>query len=266
MVKDSIVDSSKPNPGRIYDYVLGGGHNFEVDRIAAEELKKLTPFVHKYARLQRWSLKMIAEELTLKRGYDVIIDFASGLPTNDHLHFQVSPETTVIYSDIDPVTVQYAQEILEGTPNARTFESDAGYPDMLLSNPEVQEILKGRRKVAFVLWGVSSFLSDDAIKNAAQVLYDWAAPGSCLAFNSQTMLPDHPLLGPTLDIYKRMGVTLYARRPEDHLALLEPWRIDGDGFTPLLKWHGFEESEFVSDDYREFGPTGGGHGAYFMKP
>ncbi len=32
----SIADASKPNAGRIYDYVLGRNHNFEVDRQAAQ--------------------------------------------------------------------------------------------------------------------------------------------------------------------------------------------------------------------------------------
>ena len=37
----SIADASKPNAGRIYDYVLGGSLNFEVDRQAAREAIKL---------------------------------------------------------------------------------------------------------------------------------------------------------------------------------------------------------------------------------
>ena len=35
MSKESVVDASRPNAGRIYDYILGGSHNFEVDRQAA---------------------------------------------------------------------------------------------------------------------------------------------------------------------------------------------------------------------------------------
>ena len=266
MVKNSIVDSSRPNPGRMYDYVLGGGHNFEVDRIAAEQVKKVLPYTSKYARLQRWSLRTIAEELSLKRGYDVIIDFASGLPTNDHIHFRVPKETTVVYSDIDEVTVRYAQEILEGTSNAWVFKSDAGKPDELLSNPDVQKILDGRRKVAFVYWGVSCFLSDDAIRNAARTLYDWAAPGSCLAFNSQTGDSERPEVREAVEIYRKMGTAVYIRKAEEHLPLLEPWQIEGDGFVSLLEWHGFEESEFVGDPENAYGPTLGGHGAYFIKP
>ena len=87
MPQDNIVDASKPSAGRIYDYLLGGNHNFEVDRQAGDQVLKLLPFSSKYVRLQRWALQDIAVELSEKRGYDVIIDFASGLPTNDHIHF-----------------------------------------------------------------------------------------------------------------------------------------------------------------------------------
>ncbi len=34
MPKESIVDASVPSAGRMYDYYLGGHHNFEVDRQA----------------------------------------------------------------------------------------------------------------------------------------------------------------------------------------------------------------------------------------
>ena len=32
---NNISDSSKPNSGRIYDYLLGGHHYFDVDKEAA---------------------------------------------------------------------------------------------------------------------------------------------------------------------------------------------------------------------------------------
>jgi hypothetical protein len=41
----------------MYDYFLGGSHNFDVDRQAAEQVIKLMPFVTKFARLQRWTLQ-----------------------------------------------------------------------------------------------------------------------------------------------------------------------------------------------------------------
>ncbi|MEO5726694.1 MAG: SAM-dependent methyltransferase, partial [Byssovorax sp.] len=32
------IDTTIPHPGRIYDFVLGGHHNFEADRLAAKKI------------------------------------------------------------------------------------------------------------------------------------------------------------------------------------------------------------------------------------
>ncbi|HSN76733.1 MAG TPA: SAM-dependent methyltransferase, partial [Anaerolineae bacterium] len=140
MSKESIVDASVPSAGRIYDYLLGGHHNFEVDRQAATMLTQLIPFASKFVRLQRWCLQDLAYELTAVRGYDTIIDFASGLPTQDHLHFVVPNGTKVIYSDYDPIVVEYAREILGNTPNVHFFEADARRPEELYIGGIAQDL------------------------------------------------------------------------------------------------------------------------------
>src|SRR3954465_2141329 len=133
MTTESIIDTSKPSAGRIYDYILGGHHNFEVDRQAADQIMHHVPFITKAMRLQRWCLQDLALELTEKRGFDIIIDFASGLPTNDHIHHVVPAGTTVIYSDFDPMVVEYSREILANTSNIYFFQADARRPEELLN-------------------------------------------------------------------------------------------------------------------------------------
>lgn len=267
MSPESIIDDKRPNPGRMYDYMLGGFHNFEIDRQAADEVLKHLPFMAKNMRLQRWALQDIAEELE-RRGYDVIIDFASGLPTNDHIHHKVSQDVTVIYSDYDPVVVEYGVDILkDASPNVYFFESDAGTPEVLLGRPEVQKILNGRRKVAFVYWGVSLFLSDDNLKHAFQVLYEWAAPGSCLVFNAQAtdVNLDNPASQAVIKVYERTGSKLYFRSLKDYSNILKPWPVDEKTFVSLLDWHGFDQSLLSQEDARTFGPMGSGFGAYLFK-
>jgi len=53
-----------------------------------------------------------------------------------------------------------------------------------LNNPDVQKILGGRRKVAIGFWGFSTFVTDAELRNSLRAIYDWAAPGSCMAYNS----------------------------------------------------------------------------------
>ncbi len=264
---ESIIDASRPSPGRIYDYLLGGYHNFEVDRQAADQLKKMFPSLEKGMRLQRWCLQDLAMELTQKRGYDVIIDFASGLPTQDHIHYVVPTGTTVIYSDFDPVSVEYAQDILKDTPNVYYFEADARTPEELLHRPEVEAVLHGRRDVGFVYWGVSAYLSDEDILHAAQELYRWSGPHSTWAFNAQGAinLADSSMTQETRKIYEQAGSNMFFRSLERFAELLQPWCLDRKGFVSLFEWHGFD-TNMLTPEEREFTGAGGGNfGAYLTK-
>ncbi len=264
MVRESIVDASRPNAGRVYDYILGGHHNFEVDRMAAEQIIQYVPFTPKACRLQRWCLQDIAVELTEKRGYDLIIDFASGLPTNDHIHYVVPEGTTVIYSDYDPVVVEYAREILGNTPNVYFFEADARRPEEFLNRPEVQQIIGNRRDVAIVYWSVAAFLTVEEIAHAARALYDWSGPKSCWAFHAQGAgsTVDDPDAVRLRQVYAQMGSPIYARTLEDYQEAVAPWKVDEKGYVSLLDWHGLDQSIMTDEDRRAIGAAGGGYAGY----
>ena len=267
MPKESIVDASIPSAARIYDYLLGGHHNFQVDRMAAEQLVALAPFFRKTMRLQRWCLQDIAHELTVGRGYDVIIDFASGLPTQDHIHAIVPRGTTVVYSDYDPVVVEYAREILGDTPNVYFFEADARRPEELLYHPEVVQLLNGRRNVALVYWGIPIFLTDQDLVDATRTLHAWAGDDACLVFNAQgaDANKNDPGMVQMFKIYEGMGSPFHIRSKNEYLKLIAPWTPDEKGFISLLQWHGLDSSELSQEDSSQFGPTGAGYGAYLRK-
>ncbi len=263
----STIDVSKPNAGRIYDYVLGGHHKFEADRQAAEFLIQRIPFLPKAMRMQRWCLQDLAVELTEKRGHDLIIDFASGLPTQDNIHTIVTAGTTVIYSDNDPIVVEYAREILRGTPNVHFFHADARRPEELLNRPELKAIIGDKRNVGLVLWGVTTFLTDDEIAHISQYLYEWAGPKATFAFEAQGALDlkDSPMLADVMKSYEQTGSRMYIRPLARFEQLIPPWRIDGGKFISLLDWHGFDPSLMTAEERQLAGPGGGNYGAYLVK-
>jgi hypothetical protein len=252
----------------MYDYYLGGHHNFEVDRQAAEQVLELVPFVPKAMRLQRWCLRDIAEELTERRGFDIIIDFASGLPTNDHIHHMVPEGTTVIYSDYDEVVVEYAQDILGDTPDVHFFHADIRQPKDLLTRPEVERVVGNERNVALVSWGIANYLTSDELSSVADTLYDWTGPESCWAFHAQNAgaNPEDPAVAEVMQIYKRMGKPFYLRSLEAYKELIYPWRAGEEGFISLVEWHGFDSSKLMSEEtMQSVGAAGVGYGAYLVK-
>lgn len=267
MTNESIIDTTKPSAGRIYDYLLGGHHNFEVDRQAASQISTLLPFLPKAMRLQRWCLQDLAVELAEKRGFDVIIDFASGLPTNDHIHHVVPKGTTVIYSDFDPVVVEYAREILADTPDVHFFHADARRPDELLNRPGIEEILRGRRDIAIVYWGIAAFLNEEDISYAARFLYDWSGPNACFAYLAQGagVNTDDPKMAATMQIYAKMGSALTFHSLAKTHHMLHPWRPDEHGFVDFINWHSLTRDTMAQEDLAAFSESGGAFGAYLIK-
>ena len=265
MPEKTIADASVPNAGRIYDYLLGGHHNFEIDRQVGDKMKELMPFIPKQMRLARWCLQDLARTLTEERGFKIIMDFASGLPTMDHLHTAVAPGTTVIYSDHDPVCVEYGREILGDTPNTYYFEADARRPEELLARSEVREILGDNRHVAFVYWGVSMYLSDEDIAHAARTLYDWSDETSCLAFYISVGPEESPGIVEAIELTRQLvGEERYLRPLEVFKELVRPWRPDELGYRTMEEWHGIEVA-MSEEDLKAFAAGGGGYGVYLVK-
>jgi hypothetical protein len=264
MPEKTIADASVPNAGRVYDYMLGGHHNFEIDRRAGDQMKEAAPFLPKAMRLSRWCLQDVASTLTEERGFNTIIDFASGLPTVDHLHTAVAPGTTVIYSDRDPVCVEYAVEILGDTPNVHYFQADCRRPEELLARSEAKEILGNNRHAAFVYWGISMYISDEDIAHAARVLYDWSDEDSCLAFNLTIVDPGATPVTKAIELFRQMGETISLRSIEDFQELVSPWHTDELGFRAMDEWHGIEVP-MSEEDLKGWSTGGGTYGVYLVK-
>lgn len=263
----SIADSSKPNPGRIYDFLLGGNHNFEVDRLAAEQLIKVLPLIPKAIKHVRWFLGEAVRRLT-EEGFRHFLDFASGLPTVDHIH-QVAPKgTRVIYSDIDPVTVSYGQEIIKAIPEARYVHCDAGEPEKLLRSGVVGELFGANRRIAIGFNGITWFLPDEKIAHAMKALHDWAAPGSKLFLTTEDTVSavggeEDSRIKSVADMYRSMGQPFFARTRPRLLEIMAPWRILDPGFKVVEEW--IDIGATVSDQVREQWGGGGLFGAFFAK-
>jgi hypothetical protein len=200
------------------------------------------PFFPKLFKLIRWFLGEAVRRLC-EEGYTQFIDFASGLPTMDHIH-QIAPAgTKVAYSDIDPVTVAYGQEIIKDNPYVRYAVCPAEKPEELLSSPLVAQLIGGDRKVAIGFNGVAYFLPDEALQYAMKALYDWAARGSRLflcdiGINASAAAPEAGL--EMMKLYDKLGQPLYVRSQETLRALVKPWKAMEPGYLPLEDWVGMK--------------------------
>ncbi|HEX6289558.1 MAG TPA: SAM-dependent methyltransferase [Herpetosiphonaceae bacterium] len=242
-----------PNAARIYNYTLGGTHNFPADRAAAEYMFSLVPSTPKWVRMLRDFLQQAARQLW-DEGFTHFIDFASGLPTDDHIH-HVLPDAKIVYSDLDPYTYAQAQQMVGHLPNVLYLNHDIREARSLLESPQVRDFLGGERRVAFGLNGITVFLSPDEIRRLFHDLYDWAAPGSKLYITYETKAPGlmTPRMEQFLDMFRQAGSPFWLYSLEESIALSEPWQLPPNGLVSLQDFLGLPPDYITEEDYEGVG-------------
>ena len=242
-----------PNAARIYDYTLGGSHFFPVDQAAAEYMFSLVPSTPKWVRMLRAFLQRAGQQLWAE-GFTHFIDFASGLPTDDHIH-HVLPDAKIVYSDLDPYTYAEAQKLVADLPNVRYFQHDVRDARSLLESAELQEFLGGTRRVAFGLNGITVFLSPDEIRALFRDLYDWAAPGSKLYITYETKEPGRttPQMEQFIDIFRQAGAPFWLYSVEEAIMLSQPWQLPAPGLVPLREFLELPADYLTEADYEGVG-------------
>lgn len=112
------IDTERPSAGRIYDYVLGGRHNYAVDREFAEQQLREAPQMRVGMVTNREFLRR-AVRFAVESGIRQFVDIGSGLPTQGNAHEvadEVAPgECRVVYIDNEPIAHAHAQILLEDT-------------------------------------------------------------------------------------------------------------------------------------------------------
>src|SRR5947209_17677394 len=110
------VDPERPSAARMWDYLLGGAHNFAADRRVAEQSIAFKPDLPELAREVRAFIHR-AVTFMAEAGIDQFIDIGSGIPTRGNVHEKaqlVNPAAKVVYVDHDPVAIAHSQAILRG--------------------------------------------------------------------------------------------------------------------------------------------------------
>lgn len=179
----------KPGVARMYDYFLGGYHNFAIDRQAAEQVIAIYPDMPLVAQANRGFLRR-AVQFLVAQGIEQLLDIGSGIPTVGNVHEvaqRANPAARVVYVDSDAVAVAHSEAILRGNAHATAIRADARRPEQILDHPEVRRLLDFRQSVAVLLAAVLHFVTDDEeAYRLVRVLREALAPGSYLAISHGT--------------------------------------------------------------------------------
>ena len=158
------IDPAIPSVARVYDYVVGGMHNFEVDRQLADRAASMWPMVPLILRANRAFLRRAVTHLC-NAGITQFLDIGSGIPTAGNVHEiaqRHQPTARVVYVDTDPVAVAHSQALLAENPNADAVRADFTDIDSILHHPTVTGLLDFTQPVAVLLVALLHFIPDSA--------------------------------------------------------------------------------------------------------
>ncbi len=204
------VDPTRPSTARLYDYYLGGTHNFAVDRVVAEKMKAVVPDMLDAVWANRGFHGRAAVWMA-DHGIRQFIDIGSGLPTQNNTHeavHKVAPEARVVYVDNDPMVAAHSDALLAADGTTTLITADLRDPGALLGHPALLRLIDFAEPAGVLVTSVMHFMPDEMDPWGLVAQYMAAvAPGSYLALSHGT--PDN--LPPRA---VQAGVDTYARTTE----------------------------------------------------
>ncbi|MFG2717962.1 SAM-dependent methyltransferase [Streptomyces sp. NPDC048416] len=260
------IDISVPSVSRIYDYYLGGSHNFEVDREAAREAMRFMPGLPKVMQANRAFMRR-AVRFAVDEGITQFLDIGSGIPTFGNVHevaHAASPGARVLYVDHDPVAVAHSRAVLEGNDQAAITAADLRKPQDILCAPELNQLLDLSRPVALLLVAVLHFVEDqDDPRAAVAELRDALAPGSLLVLThaSYEGIPlSEEEAGGTVGVYRNIKNPLVMRSREEVAGFFDGFTMVEPGLVSMPLWRPENDTD-QEDPYAFSGFAGVGRKA-----
>jgi hypothetical protein len=243
------TEAERPSAARIYDYLLGGYHNFEADRMVAERFRELLPEVPLYMQANRAFLRRVVGYL-VDQGIEQFLDLGSGIPTVGNVHEAaqaINPEVRVVYVDIDAVAVRQSEEILRGNANAIAIHGDVRQPETILEHPDVRRILDFDKPVAVLLMAILLFVTEEAdASRTVRVLRDAMTPGSYLAISHPT--DDHlpqDQVKKAKNLYAASGNPVSIRSLDQIKSFFDGLELVEPGLVYVSLWRPEEDSGLI---------------------
>ncbi|HEY0815828.1 MAG TPA: SAM-dependent methyltransferase [Pseudonocardia sp.] len=248
------VEYDRPSAARVYDYYLGGSHNFAVDREMARAAIAMWPELPQIMQANRAFLRR-AVEFLVGQGITQFLDIGSGIPTVGNVHEvaqAAEPDARVVYVDIDPVAVAHSREILAGDERTAVVHADFLDVDAVLGSAEVARLLDLSQPVGVLLVALLHFVPVDADPAAAVARYrDTMAAGSYLVVSHATQEGQPRRADEHQALYRRTSTPMTMRSRAEVAALFTGFDLVAPGVVFLPQWRP-DRDEVVDDRPERF--------------
>ncbi|MFI7540315.1 SAM-dependent methyltransferase [Actinoplanes sp. NPDC049599] len=238
-MQSPAIDPNRPSPARIYDFWIGGVHNFAADRAVADRAAELLPELPAICRQNRAFLGRAAR-YAVCRGVRQFLDLGAGIPAPGDVREvvrSIRPDARFGLVDREPTAVLHATAITRDDPDAVAIQYDLLQSGAILADPELRKVINFAEPVCVLLGAVLHFLPDSPQLTAALLNYrEAAAPGSVLAVSHATASIDPEMLDRIADLYRRTGTALIMRDSAALATLFEGWELVEPGIVYGPEW------------------------------
>jgi SAM-dependent methyltransferase len=229
-----------PSIACVYDYLLGGSHNFAADQAAAGELLARWPGAPVTMRANRAFLGRAVRYLAGHAGIRQFLDVGSGIPTMGNVHEiaqQAAPGARVAYVDNDAVAVQHSRAILAQNDSAIAIQADLRRPREILGSPHLRDLLDLSRPAALLLVAILHFVPDsgDPAGLVAE-LRDALAPGSYVVISHGTTDGQGPSVAAAMGHYNQTTAPFQPRGHAAVMAFFDGLELIDPGLVRVPSW------------------------------
>ncbi|MGW3349346.1 SAM-dependent methyltransferase [Nonomuraea rubra] len=241
----SGIDTTKPSVARVYDYMLGGKDNYEIDRHVAQAALRIAPDAPEAALANREFLRRTVRYLAAEAGIRQFLDVGSGLPTQGNVHEvaqAVTPGAHVVYVDHDPIVLAHGRALLAVDETTTIIDADVREPEKILDDPRTRALIDLGEPVGLLLFAILHHLKDeeDPAGLAARLLRPLPSGSHVVISHFHNPMEAHPEVSEQAFTAEKLfnehlGTGRWRTREEilaffDGLELLEP------GLVPLPEW------------------------------
>jgi hypothetical protein len=238
------IDTSVAHVARVYDYMLGGTTNYDVDRRAAELAAAPVggmEAIRFATRSNRAFLGRAVRYLATEAGVQQFLDVGTGLPTEQNVH-QVAqrhqPTARIVYVDNDPTVLSHARVLLESNPEGATsyINGDLRDPQNILLRAEAT--LDFAEPVGVLLFTILHTIRDDEDPwTIVAGLLDAVPPGSYLAMSHLTGdLSPRQMADSKEVLDEEMHEPFILRTHADISRFFEDTDLVDPGLVPINDW------------------------------
>ncbi|MFI6305956.1 SAM-dependent methyltransferase [Amycolatopsis thailandensis] len=245
------VDTATPNIARIYDYWLGGSHNFETDRNTADHIERTLPWVRQSVRLNRAFLGR-AVRFMVARGIRQFLDLGAGIPTVGNVHEiaqREAPEARVVYVDKEAVAVAHSELLLTGDDRTSVLHADVRDVAGVLASAEVRRLIDFSEPVGLLCMLLLHWIPDeDDPAGLVHAYQEPLAPGSLLAFTHVTSDAQPELIAAaTGQMAEQRGEVPLDRSHDQVLGLLGDLELVEPGLVGCGSWRPAGPTDIAED-------------------